>query len=49
VFCVPPVWVQFEVGRDKELLIGDAFNCETLTAAVAALRRAADALERMKP
>ena len=33
-FTVPPVWAQIENGRDREALLAEAFNCETVEAAI---------------
>ena len=46
VFRVAPICVSFLVIDQDVTLICDGFSCETVQGAVAALRRAADTLER---
>lgn len=43
---IPPICVSIEVTNKSDVLVSEGFNCESVETAVAALRRAADRLER---
>lgn len=45
VFRVPPISVSIEVFDRSTELVNEVFNCETVDAAIDALRQAADELE----
>ena len=46
VMHIPPVCVSFDVTERGRVLVTDGFNCESVDVAIAALREAADKLER---
>ncbi len=48
VFRVPPVCVSFDVMDRGRVLVNRAFNCESVSVAIRALRDAADTLERAR-
>ncbi len=49
VFRVPPICVSIEVFDGRRSVISDHFNSDSLTAAIHALRAAADAIEAGQP
>jgi hypothetical protein len=48
VFRVPPIYFSLSVFNGRAELIESHFNCETVAGVIAALRRAADRLERIR-
>lgn len=46
VLRIEPICVSFDVSDKGVMLIADAFNCSSVDVAIAALREAADTLER---